>query len=134
MNTIITALESGLEYAREALARHDAELGRNHAHTKREAESIEQDIAEIEKAIEKLKGNRLNPPETAPKDGRPFLGDFGWPCLLMAIWNESDEQFCVCYPQTCELANGTIDNYFEVEWENAKDLKGWLPLPGKEGK
>ena len=54
MNDVITALETGLEYAREALARHDAELGRNHEHTKREAESIDQDIADIQKAIEKL--------------------------------------------------------------------------------
>lgn len=79
-------------------------------------------------------GNQMNPPETAPKDGSSFLGDFGWPWLLMAIWNESDEHFCVCYPQACELANGTIDNYFEVEWESEKDLKGWLPIPRKESK
>ena len=71
----------------------------------------------------------LNPPETAPKDGTVILGDFGWPWMLTACWNNHDEKWAVSMIQACLMENGKVDTYFEADQEEHKSLKGWLPMP-----
>jgi len=70
-----------------------------------------------------------NPPETAPKDGNPFLGDFGYPWPSYCLWNEYGETWCIVTPQSCPMESGKMDTYFECEWEKPSELKRWMPLP-----
>ena len=55
LSLMIDALALGLEYAQEALIRHDSTLGRTISRNKREAEYIEEDISKIKKSIEEFK-------------------------------------------------------------------------------
>lgn len=73
----------------------------------------------------------MNPPETAPKDGSLFLGDFGWPQLLPTMWNSHDQKWNVALPQIQEMAPYADDNYFENEQQDPGDLKGWIEWPTK---
>ena len=51
----IPAVESGLEYARECLAQHDAALGRTTLKNKTWAEKMEADIRHMERTLELLR-------------------------------------------------------------------------------
>lgn len=57
------------------------------------------------------------PPESAPLDGTPILGDFGWPCAIYAIWDEYDEEWCIATIHSMPIK------------ENSLTLKRWMPLP-----
>ena len=65
----ITALESGLEYARECLTVHESNLGRTTLKNKLWAERMESDIRQMEKALKLLKEpvplNMVWPPDAA---------------------------------------------------------------------
>jgi len=70
---------------------------------------------------------KLNPPETAPMNGKPILASFYLCGLSYAIWAEDLGYWVV--------ADADVDGFDDVEFE-AEDLRGWLPMPkiDKEGK
>lgn len=72
----------------------------------------------------------MNPPSTAPKKGS-FLGDFGYPWLLMTMWNEPSMKWVVADPQVGIYEKECNDTYFENEMHPEKDLLGWIPVPTK---
>lgn len=51
----IDAIQNGLEYARELLAKHEKELGRTTLSNRRLAEMMEKDIQQMEKTLEDLR-------------------------------------------------------------------------------
>jgi hypothetical protein len=57
----ITAIESGLDHARDNLAQHEAAFGRSRPRHKREAEFIEAEIAQMEAALARLREARRTP-------------------------------------------------------------------------
>lgn len=71
---------------------------------------------------------KLNPPDTAPKDGTVFLADLGYPWMCYAVWNPSMSNYA--YAQL-ELGNfeGENDYYFIGESADKSELLGWLPMP-----
>jgi len=66
--------------------------------------------------------------KSAPED-RLILLDVGFPWAVVGIWNTHEQQWC--YPNIqCNCINGGwTDPYFENEYENVGDVKGWMPLP-----
>ena len=70
----------------------------------------------------------MNPPNTAPKEG-PFLADFGYPWLQMAMWNEPSLKWVVADVQVGLYHGEWNDTYFENEMHPEKDILGWLPIP-----
>ncbi|MCK9172292.1 MAG: hypothetical protein M0O99_02270 [Desulfuromonas thiophila] len=71
----------------------------------------------------------MNTPDTAPKDGKPFLANVGHPWLLMCCWNPVTESWCCAMPQT-DLYEGKFqDTYFENHYFDDHELIGWLPVP-----
>jgi hypothetical protein len=72
----------------------------------------------------------LQPPHTALKDGTVILGDFVWPWLLPAVWNEYDEKWAACTVQACPMEpDGKHDTYWETDQEDHGTLAGWMPIP-----
>jgi len=69
------------------------------------------------------------PPETAPLDGTPILGDFGWPWANFALWDEYDEQWCIATTQASPMADGATNSWIETDTEKRGSLKRWMPLP-----
>ena len=57
---LIAAVESGIEYARECLATHDAYLGRTTMKNKRWAETMADDISHMERTLEMLRAREPN--------------------------------------------------------------------------
>jgi hypothetical protein len=72
---------------------------------------------------------KLRPPNSAPKDGTVFLGEFGWPWLVTTAWNEHDGKWVYAYLQEDHMSDGKTDLWFENEQESERDLKGWMPMP-----
>jgi hypothetical protein len=68
-------------------------------------------------------------PDKAPRDGTQILGDFGWPWPSLAAWDEYGESWCTMMLQCCPMENGKYNYYFEMETEDDKSLKRWIPLP-----
>jgi len=69
------------------------------------------------------------PPETAPLDGTPILGDFGWPWANFALWDEYDEYWCIATLQASPMADGPTNSWIETDIEKRGSLKRWMPLP-----
>lgn len=69
------------------------------------------------------------PQETAPLDGTPILGDFGWPWVNFALWDEYDEQWCIATLQASPMADGPTNSWIETDTEKRGSLKRWMPLP-----
>ena len=69
------------------------------------------------------------PPETAPLDGTPILGDFGWPWANFGLWDEYDEQWCIATLQASPMADGPTNSWIETDTEKRGSLKRWMPLP-----
>lgn len=68
------------------------------------------------------------PPESAPKDGTMFLGDFGWPWALAAVWHPADGKWAYAMPQCCGEGE-SADWYFENDSEKETALRRWVPMP-----
>lgn len=71
----------------------------------------------------------MNPPDTAPRDMTVFLGNFGYPWLLMTAWNGADEKWVTATLQLGLVDGEYNDSYFENEREHPDELRGWLPIP-----
>jgi len=72
----------------------------------------------------------MNPPQTAPKD-RLFLAGVGLPWLVMAIWNDYQEEFVYADLET-SLCEGKYDSGFFTEYAKHSEIKGWLDVPDKD--
>ena len=70
----------------------------------------------------------MNPPNTAPKD-KPFLGNFGYPWLQMATWNDVSMKWAVASMEVGLYEGNWTDTYWETELEPESSLLGWLPIP-----
>jgi hypothetical protein len=68
-------------------------------------------------------------PASAPRDGSLFLGDFGYPWPLPTLWNPHDEQWVCAIVQACEMENGKLDCYLEMDTESEGQLLRWCPMP-----
>jgi len=68
---------------------------------------------------------RLNPPETAPKDGTRILADFGYDDgLRMAVYSRVEE---IWHTATGRVRYG--EAWTETGWEMPEKLVGWLSWP-----
>jgi hypothetical protein len=70
-----------------------------------------------------------NSPESAPCDGTPILGDFGWPWPCFAVWDPYDEEWNIASIQASPMADGPDNYWIEATTEKKADLKRWLPMP-----
>lgn len=71
---------------------------------------------------------KLNPnTEEAPRDGSMILGDFGYPCLLIAVWSEHDEQWSFAELHS-QKVSGKEDPYFESCWLKHRELKSFITM------
>lgn len=71
----------------------------------------------------------MNPPSTAPKDGRMILAEFtAWPQLVAAMWDNHHKEWVWAMPQTQRLESGD-ESYFENEDSEHSELKGWIEWP-----
>ena len=71
----------------------------------------------------------MNPPDTAPKDGTTFLANMGWPWLVVCMWNAAVDKWVYANPQINLYEGEWNDTYFESEWDDESELKGWIPMP-----
>ena len=71
----------------------------------------------------------MNPPDTAPKDGTTFLANMGWPLLVVCVWNAAVDKWVYANLQVNLYEGKWNDTYFESEWDNESELKGWIPMP-----
>ena len=74
----------------------------------------------------------MNPPATAPRDLTPFLGHFGYPWLLMTMWNPVSGNWAVATVQVGMYEGEYNDTYFETDQETPASLLGWLPIPSAQ--
>jgi len=70
----------------------------------------------------------LQPPDTAPKD-QAILGNFGYPWLQLAVWNDHDQKWAVASMEMNMVHGKWNDPYWTTEQEHEKDLLGWRPFP-----
>ncbi len=68
-------------------------------------------------------------PETAPRDGTPILGDFGWPWPNFAVWDEYDAQWCVATLQASPMEDGPTNSWIETDTERDDSLRRWMEMP-----
>ena len=66
--------------------------------------------------------------ENAPKDGSVFLADFGYGTVA-AAWSKAENQWVTALFQLGLYQGGFNDAYFETEYFNEDELKGWMPMP-----
>lgn len=71
----------------------------------------------------------LRTPETAPRDMTVFLADVGYPWLVLAVWNDHQNEFVTTNFQIDLYRGKWNDTYFENEYHAPDKLKGWMPLP-----
>jgi hypothetical protein len=69
------------------------------------------------------------PPDTAPKDGTPILGDFGWSSPNFAVWDQCHEEWAIVTVETSPMENRKPHTSLEIDTEKPENLKRWLPLP-----
>lgn len=74
------------------------------------------------------KKNNWQPAETAPKY-KLFIGDFGFPSPLIAIWSQPSKKFVTANLQADMYYGKYNDFYFENEYMPESELKRWQPLP-----
>ncbi|WP_396190607.1 hypothetical protein [Flavobacterium sp.] len=70
-----------------------------------------------------------HPPDTAPKDGTPILGDFDWPTPNFAVWDQCHEEWAIVTVEASQMENGKTHTFLEIDTEKHHHLKRWLPLP-----
>ena len=73
--------------------------------------------------------NKWQPPETAPRCGKTFLGNFGYPWPVVTRWDESVARWSYAEPVSGISHDDEQEEYFENEWADIEDLKQWTPLP-----
>jgi len=66
--------------------------------------------------------------ENAPKDGSVFLADFGYGTVA-AAWSKVENQWVTALFQLGLVQGEFNDAYFETEYFNEDELKGWTALP-----
>ena len=72
---------------------------------------------------------KINPPETAPKDGTLFLANIGYHYYVMCCWNGSDNNWVYPQLQIGQYLGKWNDCYFETEHDNEGALIDWIELP-----
>ena len=72
---------------------------------------------------------KINPPETAPKDGTLFLANIGYHYYVMCCWNGSDNNWVYPQLQIGQYLGEWNDCYFETEHNNEGALIDWIELP-----
>ena len=70
------------------------------------------------------------PAATAPRDGKLFLADTGYPWPVLCAWSAMSEKWAT----TSFCASGSwggadMDCWFETEFESPAALKRWRHLP-----
>ena len=79
-----------------------------------------------------MNSNNYNPwlpAASAPKNGSPFLADFGYPWPSICSWSEANKQWAVADFNIGMLEGQWIDPYFETDWEKPEALLGWMMTP-----
>ena len=66
--------------------------------------------------------------KTLPPRDRLFMADCGWPWLMPCFYNEKGDDFVVSVLHID--ADG--EPYFENEWFQESDIKGWIELPDRD--
>jgi hypothetical protein len=89
----------------------------------------ENDTSKPEPSPRQEAGEGWLPPETAPHDGTPIIGDFGWPWANFAVWDECDEEWCIATIQACPIIDRQMNTWIETDTEKRGALKSWMPLP-----
>lgn len=69
-----------------------------------------------------------NTPETAPRDGSAFIGNFGLGSQL-ATWNEPSKKWAVAVLDVGLFQGQWNDASFLVDWHDEDELIAWIPLP-----
>ena len=77
-----------------------------------------------------MKSPAWRKPETAPRDGTPFLASIGYPWPVISAWNGYHEQWAYALLQIGMVGGEWNDCYFETDHEPDGGLLGWMPLPG----
>ena len=71
----------------------------------------------------------MNTPDTAPKDGSQFIGDFGeFSCVTM--WSDFFHGFICVVKQASEECGVLTGVHYETRYENSNELLGWCPMSG----
>jgi hypothetical protein len=71
---------------------------------------------------------RLGTPETAPKNGRMILGDFGWSRLLPCVWSQQDEEWKIARVKRTEDEDKTQSCCFINGTEPHNEMRGWIEV------
>jgi len=71
---------------------------------------------------------KLNPPETAPKDGE-ILASFDNVFLLLATWNFFESAWSVSILHTRTVGSYPTQIWYKSHVIEHKHLRGWLPMP-----
>jgi hypothetical protein len=73
---------------------------------------------------------RLNPPETAPKNGAIILAEFGDGRLMPAMWCFYSKVWVIAMP-TVDVVTAipTYERFFLNETEEPNRIRGWLSIP-----
>ncbi len=96
---------------------------------KRLGERGERAVKILQNDIESLEKLKWQSPETAPKDGQPFLANIGFPWAMMCMFSLANNNWVYASVQVNMLQGEYSDPYFENEWAELKELKAWMPLP-----
>lgn len=77
--------------------------------------------------------NKLQPSETAPRDGTLILVSINNGMLLPAMWCLYHAEWAIAHPQINNMDAGfrgvVAENYFETEHYSADDIEGWKAIP-----
>lgn len=72
---------------------------------------------------------KVNPPETAPRDGTLFLANIGYPQYVVCCWSGTDNNWVYPHLQVGQYLGEWNDYYFETEHDNEGALIDWIELP-----
>lgn len=73
-------------------------------------------------------------PETAPKNGNVILADMGLPYAVAACWNGCSENWTIASQQVEPVDGVWNDTYFESDWMEHREMRGWMELPQPIGR
>ena len=72
---------------------------------------------------------KVNPSETAPRDGTLFLANIGYHYYVMCCWRGADNNWVYPQLQIGPYLGEWNDCYFETEHDNEGSLIDWIELP-----